>query len=90
MNSAIEALKSYPRIKIIEAYTNKHLKYTSKFEIKDISKIAEIRFRAGEMPEVYYETAESLEMVKNLKNEPVKENNDPRLPYNNIQSCSDI
>lgn len=52
----IAALHAAPKYKLTEAYTNKHMGYVTGASSLDISRIAEARFRAGEMPEVYLET----------------------------------
>lgn len=61
MNKVIELLNTYPKIKITEAYTGNHIGYVwPPWRPADPDRIAEVRFRANEMPEAYYETPASL------------------------------
>lgn len=58
-------LNTFSKIRIIEAYTGRHLCYQqTPWDCKEVIRIAEVRFRANEMPEVYYETDHALKMVK--------------------------
>ncbi len=63
----IEALNVVPKIHMIEAYTGRHLCYRTGCAGMDVIRIAEVRFRANEMPEVYYETDHALKMVRENK-----------------------
>lgn len=57
MLAVINLLNTYAKIKVTEAYSNKDLGCVNvPWKPVDVSRIAEVRFRAGEMPEVYYET----------------------------------
>jgi len=60
------ALRSFPKIHTIEAYTGRHLGYTV-IDGLDLNRIVEVRFRACEMPEVYYETEHALKMLRKPK-----------------------
>lgn len=61
-------LNTFPKIRIIEAYTGRHLCYQSTpWDCKEVIRIAEVRFRANEMPDVYYETDRALRMVRENK-----------------------
>jgi hypothetical protein len=58
-------LNTFSKIHLIEAYTGRHLSFKSTpLSCPDVSRIAEIRLRANEMPEIYYETDYALRMVK--------------------------
>ena len=60
----IEALNAAPKIHVTEAYTGRNICYRTGCAGMDFNRIAEVRFRADEMPEVYYETDNALKMVK--------------------------
>ena len=58
-------LNTFPKISVIEAYTNRHIQYIeTPWTECDVIRIAEVRLRANEMPEVYYETERSLKYLK--------------------------
>ena len=69
----IEALNAAPKIHVTEAYTGRNICYLTGCAGMDFNRIAEVRFRANEMPEVYYETDHVLKMVMD---------NSPLLPCN--------
>lgn len=62
-----EALDTFSKILITEAYTNTLVCYTDDWKsvAKDLT-IVEIRFRIGEMPEIFLETKNSLKFTKTL------------------------
>jgi hypothetical protein len=73
------ALNAAHKIETIEAYTGKHLCYRVGTDGLDPNRIAEVRFRADEMPVIYYETDHALKAVKE---------NSPDLPCNkNDRAC---
>ena len=63
----IEALWKAGKFHLIEAYTGRHLCYRTGCAGMDFNRIAEVRFRANEMPAVYYETDHALKQVKDGK-----------------------
>jgi len=54
----IAVLHAYPKIQLTEAYTGNYLNCVEPRHVDlALDRIAEVRFRAGEMPEVFYETS---------------------------------
>lgn len=77
MNQVLQLLSTHARIRFTEAYTGQPLGHGRIFHTGnthsthgkvpmtvDPQRIAEVRFRAGEAPEVYYETLASLAITK--------------------------
>jgi len=77
MNQILQLLTTHARIQFTEAYTGEPLGHGRIFHTGnthsthgkvpmtvDPQRIAEVRFRAGEAPEVFYETSKSLELAK--------------------------
>ena len=86
-NRVFDLLSSYPRILVFEAYTNELLgaavidnvgrinRYHMSPLVPDTletSKIPEVRFLAGEVPIVYYETKNSEKFLKGDSKLPTK------------------
>jgi len=77
MDQVLQLLGTYARVHFTEAYTDQPLGHGKIFHTGnthsihgkvpmtvDPKRIAEVRFRAGEAPEVYYETLASLAITK--------------------------
>lgn len=56
----IEVLNVASKFQTIEAYTGRHVCYRTGCAGMDFNRIAEVRFRANEIPTVYYETDNAL------------------------------
>jgi hypothetical protein len=63
----IAALNAAHKIHVIEAYTGRHICFRTGCAAMDFTRIAEVRFRADEMPTIFYETDHALKMVKKGK-----------------------
>lgn len=78
MNEIIlEALLSFSKIHVIEAYTGRHISYRQGVDGLDVNRFAEVRFYPNEMPVIYYETDHALKMVRE---------NSPELPCNKVKA----
>ena len=63
-------LNTFPKINLMEAYTNRHIRYLNTPWLDcDVSYIVEVRLRANEPPDVYYETESFIKAMKERAND---------------------